>query len=90
MDTELELYQAFKTICNLETKELAPTIKLPEQLNPAPHMEIINPNLFITTALNRLSSSSPRLRGISERMLKAFINSMENGSNSNTTGFSAH
>ncbi|HAD11858.1 MAG TPA: hypothetical protein DCF33_05395 [Saprospirales bacterium] len=73
MNTELELYAAFQAVCSLDTRDIQPTIRLPAHLTPAPHMEIINPTLFITTALNRLSGSSPRLRGISERMLKAAI-----------------
>ncbi|RTL03622.1 hypothetical protein EKK58_12570 [Candidatus Dependentiae bacterium] len=73
MNTELELYTAFQAICCLATREIQPTIRLPAHMQPAPHMQIINPQLFITTALNRLSGTSPRLRGISERMLKAVI-----------------
>lgn len=73
MNTELELYAAFQAVCSMDTREIQPTIRLPAHMQPAPHMEIINPTLFITTALNRLSSTSPRLRGISERMLKAAI-----------------
>lgn len=77
MNTQHELYAAFSAVCCLDTREIQPTIRLPAHLSPAPHMEIINPQLFITTSLNRLSSTSPRLRGISERMLKAFLNAME-------------
>lgn len=73
MNTELELYQAFQAVCSLDTRDIQPTIRLPAHLSPAPHMEIINPNLFITTSLNRLSGTSPLLRSISERMLKAAI-----------------
>lgn len=77
MNTELELYAAFQAVCSMDTREIQPTIRLPAHMQPAPHMQIINPNLFITTALNRLSGTSPRLRGISERMLKAFLNAIE-------------
>jgi hypothetical protein len=75
----LEIHQQLKTMCSLSTRELQPTISLPERIQPAPHMEIINPHLFITTALHRLESDSPRLRGVAERALKAVIKALENG-----------
>lgn len=75
----LEINQYFKTMCSLSTRELQPTIWLPERIQPAQYMEIINPHLFITTALYRLESDSPRLRGIAERSLKAVINTLNNG-----------
>lgn len=83
MNTELELYAAFQAVCSMDTREIQPTIRLPAHLTPAPHMEIINPQLFITTALNRFSGTSPRLRGISERMLKAVLNTLNHASRIN-------
>lgn len=69
----LEIYQALQAHCPFSTRDPEPTIALPATLHPAPHLEIINPQLFITTALLRLESDSPRLRVLAERTLKAVI-----------------
>jgi hypothetical protein len=69
------IYIHFKATCQLSDRHLVPNIELPDTLHPAPHMEILDVPKFVATALNRLHSESPRLIGISQRMLLAFINS---------------
>jgi hypothetical protein len=69
-----EILTHFQAYCDLHTRSLEPNIPIPPSLQPAPHMGINDPHKFITTALTRLESDSPRIRGISERVLRAYIN----------------
>lgn len=74
-----EMHIAYQAYCKLKTKAVRPRIRIPKTLRPAPHLEITNLPLFITTALTRLESNSPLLRGIAERNLMAVINTLEHG-----------
>lgn len=67
----------FHAMCNLRTRYTEATINLPPSLRPAQHLEITDVHFFTSTALTRLESDSARLRGISERSLRALINSLK-------------
>lgn len=71
------LHIEFHSICNLKTRNVEATIKMPAILRPAPHMDIVDLHQFVTTALTRLDSDSPLLRGIAERSLLAVKNALK-------------
>lgn len=69
----LEIYQKLQVVFHWQTKELIILQPIPEHINPAPHMEVIDTKLFISTALERLECQSPLLRDLAYRSLKAVI-----------------
>jgi len=73
-----DIWIPLKVTYQLKNRQPDFGIWIPETLHPAPHLEIIDLKLFITTSLIRLDSESLRLRGIAARNLLAVINSLPN------------